>query len=65
MAVSMRARSLPRSSGKSLASRLVSTAVIPQPMSTPTAAGATAPRMAITDPTVAPFPACTSGITAT
>src|SRR6185369_14135047 len=38
---------------------------MPQPMSTPTAAGATAPRMAMTEPTVAPRPACTSGITAT
>ncbi len=33
-------------------------------MSTPTAAGQTAPRMAITEPTVAPLPKCTSGITA-
>ena len=41
------------------------TAIIPQPMSTPTAAGMIAPRVAITLPTVAPIPACTSGITAT
>lgn len=34
-------------------------------MSTPTAAGATAPFIAITEPTVAPLPKCTSGITAT
>src|SRR5678816_4039856 len=34
-------------------------------MSTPTAAGETAPRMPMTDPTVAPFPKCTSGMTAT
>ena len=38
---------------------------MPQPMSTPTAAGATAPRIAMTDPTVAPLPRCTSGMTAT
>ncbi len=36
---------------------------MPQPMSTPTAAGETASRMAITLPTVAPLPRCTSGIT--
>ena len=38
---------------------------MPQPMSTPTAAGATAPRIAMTEPTVAPRPACTSAMTAT
>jgi hypothetical protein len=38
---------------------------MPQPMSTPTAAGTIAPRVAITVPTVAPLPRCTSGITAT
>ena len=38
---------------------------MPQPMSTPTAAGMTARLHAITLPTVAPIPACTSGITAT
>jgi hypothetical protein len=32
------------------------TAVIPQPMSTPTAAGDTAFRIAMTEPTVAPLP---------
>ena len=41
------------------------TAVIPQPMSTPTAAGTIAPRQGITAPTVAPSPQCTSGIAAT
>src|SRR5687768_8081326 len=45
--------------------RFVFTAAMPQPMSTPTAAGATAPRSAITEPTVAPMPTCTSGMTAT
>ena len=43
----------------------VRTAIIPQPMSTPTAAGTTAPRQGITAPTVAPSPQCTSGIAAT
>lgn len=42
----------------------VLTALIPQPMSTPTAAGQTAPFIAITEPTVAPLPRWTSGITA-
>ena len=53
---SMVRRSRPRSSGSRSGLRLVRTAVMPQPMSTPTAAGATAWCMAITDPTVAPFP---------
>lgn len=38
---------------------------MPQPMSTPTAAGITAPSVGITDPTVAPLPRCASGISAT
>ncbi len=38
---------------------------MPQPMSTPTAAGDTASFIAMTDPTVAPLPKWTSGITAT
>jgi len=38
---------------------------MPQPMSTPTAAGMMAPRVGITLPTVAPIPQCTSGIAAT
>jgi hypothetical protein len=59
------ARSLPRLSGRSFAMRLVFAATIPQPMSTPTAAGMIAARVAITVPTVAPLPRCTSGITAT
>jgi hypothetical protein len=47
----------PRSvSGRSFADSEVRTAAMPQPMSTPTAAGETASRKAITDPTVAPFP---------
>jgi hypothetical protein len=40
-------------------------AIMPQPMSTPTAAGMIAPRVGITLPTVAPMPQCTSGIAAT
>ena len=40
-------------------------AIIPQPMSTPTAAGITAPAVATTLPTVAPMPWCASGMTAT
>ena len=40
-------------------------ATMPQPMSTPTAAGTIAPTVGITDPTVAPIPRCTSGIAAT
>ena len=43
----------------------VRAAIMPQPMSTPTAAGMTAPLVGITDPTVAPMPTCTSGIAAT
>ena len=41
---------------RSLAVSEVRMAAMPQPMSTPTAAGATAPFIAITLPTVAPFP---------
>ena len=37
---------------------------MPQPMSTPTAAGMMAPLVGITLPTVAPIPQCTSGIAA-
>lgn len=42
----------------------VFTADMPQPMSTPTAAGQTAPCIAMTEPTVAPLPKWTSGMTA-
>ena len=65
MAASIAERNRPRSSGRSSAVREVRTALMPQPMSTPTAAGASACRIAITEPTVAPLPKCTSGITAT
>ena len=44
---------------------VVRTAIMPQPMSTPTAAGTMAALVAMTEPTVAPLPRCTSGITAT
>jgi hypothetical protein len=40
-------------------------AIIPQPMSTPTAAGMIAFSVGITEPTVAPMPKCTSGMAAT
>ncbi len=43
----------------------VRTAIMPQPMSTPTAAGMIARRVGMTDPTVAPLPRCASGIRAT
>ena len=56
----------PRSeSGSRPASRVSRAAAIPQPMSTPTAAGISARRVGITDPMVAPMPTCTSGIAAT
>jgi len=42
----------------------VRTAAMPQPMSTPTAAGMIAPSVGITDPTVDPLPRCASGISA-
>ncbi|KAG1530797.1 hypothetical protein G6F50_017080 [Rhizopus delemar] len=58
-------RSCRRSSGRSLARSVVRTAAMPQPMSTPTAAGMIAPRVGITEPTVAPLPRCTAGSTAT
>ena len=38
---------------------------MPQPISTPTAAGMTAPLVGMTEPTVAPMPTWTSGMTAT
>ena len=43
----------------------VRTAIIPQPMSTPTAAGMTAPSVGMTLPTVAPLPRWASGMSAT
>ena len=64
-ACSIAARTSRRLSGRSFAVRVVWTAIIPQPMSTPTAAGITAPTVGMTLPTVAPMPQWTSGITAT
>lgn len=56
IACSIFERSRDRSPGRSFAVRDVFTADMPQPMSTPTAAGHTAPRIAMTEPTVAPLP---------
>ncbi len=42
----------------------VRTAIMPQPMSTPTAAGMMAPSVGMTEPTVAPLPRCASGMSA-
>src|SRR5579872_363284 len=53
-----------RSSGSSLRTRLVRAAIMPQPMSTPTAEGTMAPRMKATEPTVAPIPTWASGMSA-
>src|SRR4051794_24485447 len=50
--------------GRSLTTYGVRTAIIPQPMSTPTAAGMIAPSVGMTDPTVAPLPRWASGISA-
>ena len=61
---SIAARNLYKLSGRVFAFRDKRTAFMPQPISTPTAAGTIAPRMGITEPTVAPIPACTSGIAA-
>src|SRR5579885_1533758 len=53
-----------RLSGRSRAFRLVWTAIMPQPISTPTAAGMMAPFVGMTLPTVAPMPQWTSGMAA-
>ena len=50
--------------GRSAAANWVRTAIMPQPMSTPTAAGMIAPTVGMTLPTVAPLPRCASGISA-
>ncbi len=54
-----------RLSGSWLAVNFVSTAIIPHPISTPTAAGMTPPDVGITEPMVEPLPKWQSGITAT
>ncbi len=46
------------------AANCVRTAIMPHPMSTPTAAGMMAPRVGMTEPTVAPRPRWASGISA-
>ena len=63
-AASMAERSGLRLSGRSCDTSDVCTAIMPQPISTPTAAGMIAPLHGMTHPTVAPRPQCTSGITA-
>lgn len=63
-ACSMALRRACRLSGRSAATSEVRAAIIPQPISTPTAAGMIAPRVGITLPMVEPLPRCTSGITA-
>ena len=50
--------------GRSSRFRGVLTAIMPQPMSTPTAAGMTAPLVGMQEPTVAPSPKWQSGMTA-
>jgi hypothetical protein len=61
---SIASRSGRRTAGSSSTVYGVRTAIMPQPMSTPTAAGMIAPRVGMTDPTVAPRPRCASGISA-
>ena len=58
-------RSGARLSGRSSALSVVLQAIMPQPMSTPTAAGMIAFSVGITEPTVAPMPKWTSGMAAT
>ena len=64
-AASIASRTGRNESGSRAASSVSRAALMPHPMSTPTAAGIRARRVAITDPTVAPMPRCTSGIAAT
>ena len=54
-----------RFSGRSSRKSGVRTAIMPHPMSTPTAAGMIAPSVGMHDPTVAPIPTWQSGMTAT
>ena len=58
-------RKLARLSGNWCEVSVVCTAIMPQPISTPTAAGTIAPLVGMTLPTVAPLPQCTSGMAAT
>ena len=52
-------------SGSWLSVTSSSAATMPQPMSTPTALGMTAPLVGMTEPTVAPMPTWASGMRAT
>jgi hypothetical protein len=54
----------PQVVGQVFAVSVVLQAIMPQPMSTPTAAGMMARRVGMTEPTVAPMPKCTSGMAA-
>ena len=64
-ASSMASRTGRSESGSLDESSVSRAALIPQPMSTPTAAGISARLVGMTDPTVAPMPTCTSGMAAT
>src|SRR3954468_24069882 len=65
MASPMRPSSGSRLSGSWASVTSSSPAPMPQPMSTPTALGITAPLVGITEPTVAPMPTWASGMRAT
>ncbi len=65
MARSMRPSSGSSESGSWCSGTSSSAAIMPQPMSTPTADGITAPLVGMTEPTVAPIPTWASGIRAT
>ncbi len=64
IARSIASRTVERSAGSSSIEYCMRTAIMPQPMSTPTAAGMIAPRVGMTEPTVAPSPRWASGISA-
>src|SRR5688572_24784429 len=64
-AFAMRGNSESMESGRRFATMSVRTAAMPQPISTPTAAGMIALRVATTEPTVAPLPMWASGINRT
>ena len=54
-----------RCRGDDVATAVSARAIIPQPMSTPTAEGMTAPSVGMTEPTVDPMPRYASGMSAT
>src|SRR5579883_2519973 len=64
-AASIRVSNGSSESGRSSTLRSSWAATIPQPMSTPTAEGITAPSVGMTEPTVAPMPTWASGMRAT